>query len=242
MSIVEDGFLVPSLERDGKIIVTPFPASEGYKTWFTGAGDQLSPLVRGGGQRIKLAWDAAEPRGAKSIDLRFAEPVEMHDGGAHYVPVVNWGVDDLMTVKVVLPATVTTASGAGNCNKVPSGLGYDIVVPAPGNGGFNVDLAVDAVPVPAKAKDGFWDVDYNTGIIKPSVTPGAAGYHLLALEVTATFLRNVPLGHSLGEYNIDAYKVEYIHPRWLIRITVDKQSAGAGDFAGWLLMFRENLT
>lgn len=236
----EDGYQVPALENDGKILVTPYPASEGYKTWFTGAGDQLSPLVRGGGQRIKLQWDANENRGAKQIDLQFAEPVEMHDGGAFYSPVNSWSIDDNMTVRLIMPATVTTISGSGNCNRVASGLGYDVVVPAAGDGGHEVDLTT-AVPVPDPNNQGFWNVDHDTGVITPG-SPGASGFNLLTVEVPANFLRNVPLGHPMGHFDIDAYKAEWVHPTWKIRIIVDKQSAGAGDFAGWLLCYRKNLT
>ena len=237
----EDGYQVPALEDDGKIIVTPYPASDGYKTWFTGAADQLTPsIVRGGGTRIRFHWTDGEARGAKSVDLQFAEPIEMHDGGAQYSPVVDWSMDDLLHVKLVMPATVTSVSGSGNCNRVPTGLGYDVIVPAAGDGGHQVDLAL-ATPVPTPNNDGYWNVDHDSGVITPGV-PGASGFHLLSVEVVANYAKGIPLGHPMGEYEIDAYKAEWIHPKWIIRITVDKQSAGAGDFAGWLLCYRKNLT
>ena len=237
----EDGYQVPALEKDGKLLVTPYPATEGYKTWFTGAGDQFTPtIVRGGGTRMKLQWDAVEARGAKHVDVQFAEPVEMHDGSAQYTPIPNWGVDDLMTVRVVMPATATTVSGSGNCNRVPTGLGYDLLVPAPGDGGHEVDLAT-AVPVPDVNNQGFWNVDHDSGVIIPGA-PGASGFHLLSVEVVANYLRNVALGHPLGIFEIDAYKAEWVHPRWIIRISVDKQSAEAGNFTAWLLCYRKNLT
>jgi len=236
---IEDGYLLPALEKD-KLIVTPFPATEGFSTWFTGAGDQISPLVRGGNTtKIKLAWDAVEARGAKSVELQFAEVVELHDGQAWYTPADDWTDDDLLDVQVVIPTNVVTASGAGNCDKVPTGAGYDLLVPSAGTGGFQVDLAA-AVPIPVTS-GGFWDVDYKTAVITPSATPGKANYQLLMTEKSAHYVKQVPLGHPLGVFDIDAYKATWIHPSWKTRVTVTKNSAGAGRFAGWLLAFRENI-
>lgn len=236
----EDGYQVPALENDGKVIVTPYPATEGYKTYFTGAGDQLDPLVRGGGPRLRVSWDNIEDRGAKSVEIQFSEPVEIHDGEGYHTG--TWDLDDLLDFQLIMPATATTVSGSGNCNRVDSGLGYDVIVPAPGNGGYEADLSL-AVPVPADLQNpnGYWDVDHDTGEVTPSATPGQAKFHLFSAEQEVYFVRRVALGHPLGCFTVEPYKAEWIHPRWKLKMIVTKNSAGAGNFAGWLLAFRKQL-
>jgi hypothetical protein len=227
--------------RDNKSIVTVYPASEGWHSWFTSAGDAIDPPQRGGGERIRLTWTAAEPRGEKVVDLRFIEPVEVHDGEAFYQG--DWSADDLLNFSLQIPATVTTPNpgGTGNCNRVPTGLGYDLIVPASGDGAHDVDLA-QAAPVPAPGT-GFWDVNHETGAITPAATPGQADWLLLSVPAPAAyFVRNLCLGSPLGVWDIDTYKVEWLHPSWTLRLAVNKQSDGAGDFSGWILTYRRKVT
>lgn len=221
--------------NDGREIVVMSPSTEGLKTWFFGAGDGDD---RGGGTRIRLAWTAEEARGVKTVDIQFSEPVEVHDGQAVFSPAANWSPDDIVNLFAVLPATTTTPNGGGtgNCNRVPTGLGYDIIVPAAGNGAHDI---VTPVPVPAEARDGHWECDYGTGVVTPSPLPGAAPYYMLGVELQVYFLRNMPLGHGTGVLDVDVYKTEWIHQNYKLRVSVDKQSAGAGVFAAWLLGFRK---
>jgi hypothetical protein len=239
------GYVLPEFDTEGKQIVVPAPSSKGLKTWFAGAGDVKGPpVLRGAGQRIRLTWDAAEARSTKNVEWSFAEPVELHDGELFYTPAVNWNCDDIADFLVVLPATATTAngSGTGNCNKVPTGAGYNVIVPAADNGAYDVNLA-NAVPIPTNGSGvgtGYWDANIDTGVITPSASPGAAGYHLLDVEIKNAILKNVPLGNPLGVFDVETYKVEWMHPNWKLRLTVSKNSAGAGDVAGWLMIFRKS--
>ena len=232
----EEGLLVGAQDEDGKQIVTPYPASDGFRTWFCGASDQMEPLVRGGGARARLEWTSQESRGAKTLTLQWAEPVEVHDGSVLYTG--SWDLDDTLDVSVLMPANAPTPSGSGNCNVV-----NNLIVPAAGDGGYQLDLAT-AVPVPAdpKAPNGFWDMDYDSGVITPSANPGHALYHLLTVPMQPYVARRIPLGDPSGSWAIHAYKVQSVHPTWKMLVTVDKQSAGAGILAGMLLCFRRNLT
>lgn len=226
---------------DGKPIITVYPAREGTQTWFTGRGDTLSPPERGMGQKIRLSWDAVEARGAKSASLNFIEPVEIHDGQGIIKPPENWGLDDTINLYVSFPATVVVAntSSLGNSTLVPTGLGYNVVIPMV-SGTHDVDLAA-AVPIPASSRTGYWDVDSTTGIISTASEPGAGGFHLIDVPGPNAYLLNeIPLGQPTGIFDVDVYKSEWVHNNWNVIVEVDKQSSGSGDFAGWLLMFRRS--
>lgn len=227
-------------EPDGRLIVAPFPAMVGANTSFTGRGDDIVNGIPGKGPYIRVSWADGDPRGAKQVDMRFLEPIQLHDGGAFYQG--NWTPVDTLTVRAMMPATVATENveGEGNCNLVPIAPGAFLIVPAAGDGGHDVVLT-SAVPVPAPAFDGFWDVDEPSGIIVPSSDPGHAKWHLLTVPQTAAFLNEIPLGALTGVFDIDVYRAEYFHPTWTLRVEVDKQSDFAGTLAGWFLVYRRNV-
>lgn len=238
------GLIVPLLEDDGKQTVVPSPATEGMLTYFCGAADNLTASFpasgRGDGQAVKISFTGSA---VKSIDLQFKEVVEVHDGQMFYKPVDNWTAEDRFTLAGVLDGTVvtTTASAYTNCVTQSVGGLYDVIIPVPTGFGTNyVDLS-KAVPVPAANKDGFWDCDYFTGAITASEAYSGS-YNLITAPVTSYLLKNMPMGHPLGDFDIDVYKTEWIHPNWKLRLTCDKKSAGSGTLAGWLMMFRQYTT
>jgi hypothetical protein len=237
-------------EDDGKLVVVPFPARDGFKTFFTGAGDDLAPTPpasgRGQGTALAISFLASDDYStlplSKSLELQWSEPVQIHDGQGQVEPVAEWSVKDLLSMTARLPATVAVVNGGGtgNANVVPTGLGYNIIVPAAGNGGHDVTLA-DAVPVPA-AGAGYWEADPITGVVSASPTPGLGSYHLLDIQVEALFANRIPLGQGTGVFDIEAYRVEDIHPNWKLIVTIDKYKVPSVDcdWAGWLLIFRPN--
>lgn len=239
-------------ELDGKPVFVQAPNTTGFMTWFTGRGDDLAPTPpasgRGDGAQIKLEWDNVEARGSKSVDFQFSEVVELHDGEVFYGDgglIGGWTTDDELSFSAVIPATVATVNGTneGNCNLVDAG-GYNIIVPAVGDGTHDIVLA-DAVPVPAGYDGGgYWDANYRTGDVTPAVKPGDSEtlWHLLDIPVESFFLKRLPLGNPLGAFEIDAYKAEWIPPSWKLRLSVTKNSTGAGQLAGWLMLFREKST
>lgn len=227
-------------ENDGRPVFVVSPSTTGWMTWFTGAGDDPAPTPpakgRGTGTKLRLSFTGAE---VKTVDLVFSEPVELHDGEMFYTG--TWELDDCFDFSAVIPATtVTPNAGAGNCNLVDAG-GYNVIVPAAGDGSHDVDLSSPMPVVPALG-GGYWEADQATALVTPSSTPGQSDWHLLDVPVESFFLRQMPMGHPLGKFEIDAYKAEWVSPAWSLRLRVDKQSAGAGEVAGWLMLFREKST
>ena len=136
-------------EADKKPVMVNSPATEGTFTWLTSRGDDLSPSSgsgRGTGPQAFLSFD--EP-GTKEVEIQFIEPVELHDGHVSWRPTSDWGFEDSWSLSVRLPATTVTpnAENKGNCNKVDTGQGFSVIVPANGDGAYDVDLT-KAVPIP----------------------------------------------------------------------------------------------
>jgi len=232
-------------EEDGKAIVVISPATEGMKTWLTGRGDDLGagPSGRGKGAKLKIAFDGTEGLPAtKTVEVQFLEPVEVQDGQFNW-DVTTFGADDHFSVSVVMPGSIATSTpGTGNANEVQLGGGAVLFVPAANDGSHTVDLSdwTKAVPVPASGA-GYWDVD-DDGVITPSATPGAADWHMVNFSSEVFLIAEVGMQNSLGLFDVDVYKTEWIHPAWKVNLSVTKSSAGAGTASGWLLTFRTNVS
>ena len=231
----------PAFQRD-KPLMTASPATEGWATFFTGAGDNKNPTPpdtgRGTGTPLRIVFTDA---GNEYVEAEFIEPIELHDGQIFYKPADNWNAEDVFSVSIYMPATSVTPNGTstGNCNLYPQ-TGFNLIVPAAGDGAYDVDLN-DAVPVPTDAKDGFWDTDKLTGEITASPTPGQAKWHLMDVAVEAFYARNINMGNPIGTFDIDAYKAEWVSDRWKLRLRCIRATAGAGTISGWLMCFRENV-
>ena len=224
-------------DDDGKGIFTQTPRLPGLSTWFHGAGDQVSPLRRGAGDKLKAALLGGDNATA---EIQYVEPIWLHDGGVLWDNTSGWGIDDSYEFYVRIPAnTLTANAGAGNCNVVN---GY-VIVPAANDGSDDITLA-SAIPVPAADEDnpdGYWDVD-DDGVVTASATPGAAKFHLLTVEQKPYLMRSMPLLGPRGMFDIDAYELKFIHHRWFIGLYVDKVSTGIGNVRAWLLGYRKKVT
>lgn len=241
MSTFDGGILLPKLDGDGKYVVASNPATPGWSSWITSAGDLKGPpIVRGGGDLLQLSWDATEARGTKEMEIQFAEPIQMHDGGANYNP-SQWGPEDQINWRMVINAAVTTpnTSGTGNCNKINIGNGAHIIVPAAGDGDFDVNLSI-ASPAPSSDSTGFWDSDYVTGTITPNVSQKGR-FNLFDFTIQLAAVMRVHFHNMQGAFQLPAYGVAWIHPNWRLRAIVDKQSPGAGVITGWLRVYRASL-
>jgi hypothetical protein len=225
-------------ESDGKQVMVPSPATHGWNTWFTGAGDDTASAPgRGEGSAIRLSFTGADD---KYVDIQFTEPVEMHDGEIFYSPVANWDMDDIFTMSAYLGATSPTSTpGTGNCDKQDSGQGFDFMVPAAGDGDWTLDFTNvwTYAPVPQSMGGYYWSYDKDTGAIT-AASAGDGNCNLLSVPVEVKFLTNIPMGHTLGRFEIDTYKVEYIHPGWKLRLRVVKSTTTAGEAAAWIMVFR----
>jgi hypothetical protein len=227
-------------EADKRPIFVNSPIPEGNMPWYCGAGDD-AVLGRGLGSEWNLEFTGA---GEQSIESGFLEPVWLHDGQLFYSPVEQWSHSDRFDFGVVMPATVATPNGGGtgNCNLVPTGMGFNVIVPAAGDGSHDIDLD-QAVPVSAGLdKNGYWDVDVRTGAVSPAANLGAADYQLYDIEIQAYFMRNMPMGNPLGVFDVEAYRSEWISDRWKFRMTVRRVSTTAAKCCAWVFVFRENTT
>lgn len=236
-------------EPDGRGVFVNFPADEGTYMWLTGAGDDVVDQVRGGGTEIIMEF-ADTVRGGvpevKTLDVSFMEWIQLHDGQITVTDNAQWALGDRWDWGVIMSATVVVpnATNEGNCNVVnpqgqPGQPDSYIIVPAMGDGAFDVDLD-EAVPVPASGQ-GYWEFDWQTDVVAPSANPGGAGWYLLAVDAPmAYFMRrvNVPI-HKAGNFDFDAYKAERIYRRWKLRLIVSKKSDGPGKLSGWIVCFRE---
>lgn len=227
--------------EDGKLVVTPYPAdqSKNEYIWLTGRGDDPT-LGRGEGTRLKIIYGPGQT-GDKYTDLQFNEQIQLHDGRM-FVPDRNkWTDEDEWSFSIVMPATVGTSTpGAGNANKVDVG-GYNIYVPAAGDGDWTIDLNT-AAPVSA-GWAGFWDYDMFTNILAPSADPGTAQYHLLDIDIEGFFMKRLPIPtHAMAVFDMQPYKSERICPRWKLRFKIHRVSTGEASILGWIQVFRQHNT
>lgn len=235
---------------DNKWIVAISPAPPNTMTWYTSAGDQKDPLVRGGGTRINVKIPATDtPPNTYTATMQFAEPVYLHDGELNWKPIDEFSIDDEFKVHLNFPATSVTVNpgGTGNCNLVEIADPAYVIIPAAGDGTHDVDLT-EAVPLP-DAESGTWTVDKKTGVITPGAPSSSNAYvtaaTLLTVPNNSIYLVNpMVMSSPRGVFEIDAYLVEWIHQNWTISLTVDKAYQNTSDCAvgGFMMVFRYNAT
>lgn len=231
------------MEEDKKPVVVISPASDGLRTWLTGYGDTgAGPEGRADpSEALLVEFDGTESFPAdKYAEVSFDECLELHDGQLNWGPESAWGPKDRFALSVVIPATVVTSTpGTGNVNLVPIGAGKNLIVPAAGDGSHTVVLD-NAVPVPVppfpRGQIGQWSCDRATGDVQPDLVSGQ--FYLLDHAIERFFIPNVGMGNRLGLFDVDVYKTDWIHTKWKLKLSVHKESTGAGYVQGWLLAFR----
>ena len=233
----------PITTPQDRLLVVNFPADFGANLWLTGRGDDVANSKRGDGTALSMTFaDVSRPTPeVQSLDIEFMEQVQLHDGQLFVGDPSTWDVGDEWTFGVYIPETVATPAPGndGNCNLVDAG-GFNVIVPAAGDGTHNVDLAT-AVPVPDAS--GYWDYDYSTNVLTASESPGQAAFVLLDVPVQAYMQKSVPVPfHPMGVFDFDAYDAQRISPRWKLRLSVKKVSNGPGKLAGWIVVFRAQNT
>jgi len=195
------------LTRPGKqrMIIDVFPS--GFVEYITGAFDDVANGVVGNGTGMRMSSDGAS--GDVSLTGAFVDQIGLIKGTAFYQ---NFMPGDWVSCEVFAPATAVVPNGTntGNADIVNS----VVIVPAAGNGAYDVDLTT-ANLVPASGA-GYWDWDNATtgrGVITPSVTPGLAGWHLLAIQQDLNHF--VHKAGGLGSGNV-FYGVEVLEPKTLL--------------------------
>jgi len=215
------------------------PSTAGWRVWITSHGDQLSPIVRGGGTALRLTFAGAA---TQSVDVQFGECVELHDGSAFWD--AGFGFDDKLSFGALFPkSTPTSTPGTGNCNLVSIGGPYNRMKPAAGNGSHTVDLAL-AAPIRNSADTGYYDVDRETGAftaVADVANPNGA-FDVYDVDVLVWMIRKVSMGNSARLFDVDNYRVDWLHKNAKCRLEVAKASTGAGEIGAWLQCYRKNTT
>lgn len=231
-------------EGDRKPVMVNSPATEGTFTWLSSRGDDLNPTppASGRGDGTQLFLSFTEPD-TKEVEIQFCEPIELHDGHVSWQG--DWGFEDSWNVAVRMPATVATENvgNTGNCNLVATGLGFNVVVPAVGDGAYDIDYA-QAVPIPdgysTKTGEGtgYWDVVQHWS---EDITPHADGkgeYNFYDVALEMFFCKNMDCGSNLKIWDLDAYKAEWVSKKWKVCFSATRATSGAGKIGGYLMIFR----
>ena len=150
---------------------------------------------------------------------------------------------------MIIPANSSSiASGSeGNVVAVPQYGGlFNLFVPPHAVGlsaGTHVIDMLTAVPVSAQNKDGYWNMDLDTGVVTPiaSGSTPTADYHLIDLAQKFCIVKSVPMPGHIGKIEVVSEKVEPIHPSWNLFLTVKRVTSGSGLVTGTFHAFRRNV-
>jgi len=241
-------------EDDGKPNVTVTPFTEGLFHAESSCGDDLDgmTILRRQGTQLHLSWTDNDAQPTKEVWVTFHEMVEMHDGHLVHIPTTEWGFSDLFSVGMRMPATPCQAngSGTGNADKVSLGDGANLIVPAAGDGDWDVELGSESVlPTIVAIRDegnGYWDYDQWNDELTPSTTPGYADWQLFDFQLGPYWMcRNDDCADPRGIWELDPYKVEPIRPRWQFGLKCKRtgsSSRNAAEIGGRYIAFREDIT
>lgn len=174
--------------EDGIPLFNPSTIDRKWSPYYPGADDDVAAGTRGQNQDfcINLTGPTTHIQ-----NFQFIDNIRITGG---FVKIYGGGEGDKVDMKLVAPATpVASNPGAGNCDLIDTGAGFNIIVPANGDGSHDVDLTealnanlaskngepalvTKATPVlaynyNAKQYNGYYDYDEITGAIvaSPSV-------------------------------------------------------------------------
>jgi hypothetical protein len=229
---------------DGKPIFQPSMFPGGVYLYITGAGDGTA---RGNGSPFAVSSDAV---GESTVEFSFNDWVYLASGGLMWQ---GAGFGDWVNFDFFSPSSPVTPNGSntGNCNLVDPGVGAAIlIVPANGNGAYDVNLA-QASPVPAYGPNdtlnGYWDWSEPTtgrGTIQASATPGLAGWHLFAVQIPLVRFANRLhlLGSGAMVMNPPAIKSKKMLPHWKGKVTLHNEGHVGLKVAWYLATARAQTT
>lgn len=158
----------PPETTDRKKYVRSSAYSLGTRLYITGVGDHRTNGL-GKGPRFELEHD--ESGLSDWYPFFFNDWVELGGGGMWYK---NGSFGDYVTFRLYAPATaiVPNGGGVGNCNLHESG----ILLPAAGDGAYDVDLETADAFVPLMMTGGYWNWSYpDTGLGVCTPAPNGDG-------------------------------------------------------------------
>lgn len=209
---------VQKLSRDGRPVVQPVTLDAGQWHYWHGCGDSDTTLKAG--EPFRLTNDGTGTDGKVVKEWRYRDPVWMGGGWFKYT---NADINDEVSFVIFAPATPITPNGGntGNCHLV-----YGVLIPAAGNGAWDVDLS-QAAPVPTQSgTGGYWDYTLGTnmmgaGVTTASATPGEAPYHLIParFDLVQFVAREQLLGDGQHFYEPQNINVSLCIPEWRFECT-----------------------
>ena len=195
--------------------------------FFAGSGD--SEAGRGAGDLFCIDW-ATPPGSAEDKDLEFGfcDWIYIAKGTVRWA---NAGPGDYISFHAHAPATTVVANaGAGNCNLVPTGKGFNLIVGAAGDGSHDYS---DAVPVPAfdvaGDPNGYWSWDEpDTGKGTMTFTgDGKSMYNLYDAQLPLVYwVKKLPLIGSGSASLQPETKARKVLPHWKFKVTAHNEALG----------------
>ena len=215
------------IAADGKPFVLPNSFPGEVLLNFTGCSDLLSPPKRFGGGLFALEQTGV---GEASFEMDFLDGLFLAgghidwDGG-------SWGSSVYM--ELVAPASTVkepASPGTGNCNLVPTGYGFNIIVPAAGDGAKDIDVPI---PIPANddetnAHNGYWNYSepwVGKGTVSPM--PGVGKYNLFTAPLELAHFAKLHLFLPSGQRDMiaPAIKPKWILPEWKMKVLINNVDA-----------------
>lgn len=218
--------LVQPRNYDGRPIFQPVTLGSGQWHYWHGQGDDVTsdPPVLGGGQAFEASLATA---GDLPVTWIYRDPVWIAGGTLKYQ---GAQIGDHVSFVIYAPATEITPSDGGNTGNCH--LVYGVLIPAAGNGAWNVDLET-AVPVPTsdfEPYSGYWDYALpnemrGRGTITPGV-PGKAKYHLIParMDLDRFVSKERLLGTGDSYYEPQNINVSLCLPGWRFECTVHNET------------------
>lgn len=232
------GALAPAA-ADGKPFVLPniFPGEVLLN--FTGCSDKISaPVERFGGDLFGLQKTGT---GATEQVLDFLDGIFLAGGHIEWDG-GSWG--STVYMELVAPASTVADPGTpntGNCNLVPTGLGFNLIVPAAGDGAKNL---VTSIPIPAyddetNAQTGYWNYTepwVGTGTVSAG-NPGTSKYNLFDAPLELAHFAKIHMFRSSGARDliVPSIKPKWILPEWKMKVIITNASTGTLS-VGWDLL------
>ena len=232
---------------DGKPFVLPNSFPGEVLLNFTGASDKISaPTARFSGALFGLQQVGV---GSTVFTVDFLDGIFLAGGHINWDG-GSWGSSISMYLSA--PASTTKApatANQGNCNKVQVAQGAYIIVPAAGDGVYDLDVTI---PIPAyddetNEQTGYWNYSepwVGKGTVSPTGT-NTAKYNLFDFPITLAYFTKLHLFLDSGQRDMvaQAIKPKWILPEWQMQVIIDNVDANKTLRAGWdLLVARRKST
>lgn len=219
---------------DGRLVVDPVSWAPEDRLYLCGRGDDIDGGLRGKGPLFEIE---STETGDTSLTTQFIDDVVLKGGKAFCE---GGKLTDNVDFEAMADATVVSSNpGAGNCNLSPIGGGANIIVPAVGDGDYDVTLS-NAIPIPAKNSNGepngYWNRD-SSGNPTAAPVAGKGRYNLFDFGLVLTrHVAGVPLLSGgilvLGD---NQAKPSAILRQWKLRCTMHHVSDSSSIKLRWTL-------